>query len=250
MRNITWSVIAALLGTVTASHEARAQTASPDTGPMPVVESQQVPQSPSLEGMSIGMTMAEAARISGIDIGGAHKITERFLRMADDYELSAGYLGNQFHTITTSDRRGWIVEDPNGVIVWLRMVYTTSGAMSLKADPEPNAMIRLLTDRWGAPASTTLSQDELRNGFNATVASEHLVTVTWQVASIRAVYTVGRALIDPGKHPVITGLMQSSGGRPETFRADVTIFDSVAREAADAAHDDATLKDAKDKVKF
>jgi len=74
--------------------------------------------------------------------------------------------------------------------------------------------------------------------------------VTWQVANIRAVYTVGRDLIDPEKHPVITGLMQGSGERPETFRADVTIFDSIAREAADAAHDDAKLKDAKGKVKF
>jgi len=100
------------------------------------------------------------------------------------------------------------------------------------------------------PEATTLSQDEIRNGFNATVAREHLVTVTWQVANIRAVYTVGRDLIDPEKHPVITGLMQGSGERPETFRADVTIFDSIAREAADAAHDDAKLKDAKGKVKF
>ncbi|HYS04498.1 MAG TPA: hypothetical protein VEW47_04825 [Candidatus Dormibacteraeota bacterium] len=236
---LKWVTIGALLAT--------------GVGSVWAADLQQVPQTPSLEGISIGMSLTDLAGISGIDLGREREITDRFLRRADIFDLSPGYLGCKIHHFTLSDRRGWVVEDAKGQIVWLRMVYVvTSGALSLRfsADPEPNAMIRLLTERWGAPASTTLSQNELHNGFNATVAREHLTTVTWQAGNIRAVYTVGRALIDPEKHPVIVGLIQDMGDRPETYRADVTIFNSVAREAADAAHDDAALDDAKDKVKF
>jgi len=253
-RILIWSAVASL-GAGELTGRTQGQDVTPEAvtpAPTQEVGSQLVPQTPSLEGISIGMTLAEVEGINGVDVGGGYKITDRFLRLGDALDLSPGYLGCKFHNLKASDRRGSIVEGSEGRIVWLRMMYVSGDGVvkRLSADPEPNAMIRLLSERWGTPAATTLSQDELRNGFNATVAREHLVTVTWQVGNLRAVYTVGRALIDPEKHPIITGLMQSSGERPETFRADVTIFDSVAREAADAAHDDAKLKDAKDKVKF
>src|SRR5437899_11562950 len=96
MRSIwIWSVVVALLGAVLLTNGARGQDVDPEAvtrTPTQAVESQPVPQTPSLEGISIGMTLTEAEGISEVDVGGGYKITDRFLSVVDAIDLSPCYL--------------------------------------------------------------------------------------------------------------------------------------------------------------
>ena len=179
----------------------------------------------SIEGLTIGMTAAEA-EVSAPDLD---------LREAENSRYRTSYWHDPFVIV---------VVDSDAKIRTIEVTYrTTKGAWRIKPTGVTfESLVKVLSERWGEPKSNAVATEELKNIFGTTAATEMTRAAVWVKGTQTSVLIERRrvshfsGMYGGGEFPTVT----------LTIGRDQTPADLAAEQANAAANDAAT----REKVKF
>jgi hypothetical protein len=162
--------LAGVMGSGVAAEEGTSPTPAPET--QPAMDCGLF----SMEGIRPGMTL-EDVKAKGIEVKAKHAFVPPELE------------GKVFR-FRGEKHNGTLTFDETGTVKSLTVDFTKSGFLSVKADVDYDAMVTILSERWGPPVSNESTSQDLHNAFNAVIGKQVTRSAGWDSHECRRVATM------------------------------------------------------------
>jgi len=130
----------------------------------------------SLEGIRPGMTIGEVKAL-GIEVKERHAFVPPEMK------------GRLFR-FRGEKHDGNLTLDEGGTLKQMSVDFIKRGFLSVRADVDYDALVKVLAERWGEPVSNDSSTDDLHNAFNAVIGQQIIRKSGWESRECRRVATV------------------------------------------------------------